>query len=445
MKKLLVLSLSVFSFSVLSFSQTYTISTFAGTGSLGFSGDGTAATSAKLFYPYSTTVDAAGNVYIADIDNERIRMVNTSGIISTFAGNGTQGFSGDGGAATSAEINQPTEVYADAAGNIYISGDSRIRIVNTSGIISTFAGNGISGFSGDGGQATVAEFNTVGGVTQDPSGNFYIADGNNHRIRMVNTSGIISTFAGNGTPGYNGDGAPATSKELNYPVSVSADAAGNVYIGDYFNDRVRMVNTSGVISTYAGNGTPGFSGDGGAASSAELNWPDGIFVDGSGNLFISDEVNVRIRMVNTSGIISTIAGNGIQGFSGDGGPATAAEMDNIMGVSLDIYGNAYIPDYTNDRIRMLTNVTTGINKLAVDNGQLTVYPNPSNGIFTLEGITQGSTVQLYDVTGKLIETKINLESNFMQFNMSNFADGMFLLRIVSKEGATLALKKVVKN
>lgn len=445
MKKILTLTFLVVNFSILSFSQTYTISTFAGIGSLGFYGDGGTATSAELFYPYSTTVDAAGNVYIADIDNERIRMVNTGGIISTFAGNGTQGFSGDGGAATAAEINQPTEVYADAAGNIYISGNSRIRIVNTSGIISTFAGNGATGFYGDGGHATAAEFNTVGGVTQDPAGNIYIADGNNNRIRMVNTSGIISTFAGSGTPGYNGDGGPATAYELNYPVSVSADAAGNVYIGDYFNNRVRKVNTSGVISTFAGNGTAGFSGDGGTATSAELNWPDGIFMDASGNLFISDEVNVRIRMVNTSGIISTIAGNGVQGFYGDGGPATAAEMDNIMGVSLDSYGNAYIPDYTNDRIRKLTNVTTGINNLAVDNGQWTVYPNPSNGIFTLEGITQGSTVQLYDITGKLVETCINRESTHMRFDLSNCADGMYLLRIFSKEGTLLTQKKVLKN
>lgn len=445
MKKLLVLSFLVFNFSVLSFSQAYTISTFAGTGSLGFSGDGSAATSAKLFYPYSTSVDAAGNVYIADIDNERIRMVNPGGIISTIAGNGTQGFSGDGGAATSAEINQPTEVYADAAGNIYISGDGRIRIVNTGGVISTFAGNGASGFSGDGGPATAAEFNTVGGVTQDPSGNFYIADGNNHRIRMVNTSGIISSFAGNGTPGYNGDGGPATAKELNYPVSVSTDASGNVYIGDYFNNRVRMVNTSGVISTYAGNGTGGFSGDGGAAASAELDWPDGIFMDNSGNLFISDEMNVRIRMVNSSGIISTIAGNGVQGFSGDGGPATAAEMDNIMGISLDSYGNAYIPDYTNDRIRKLTDVTTGTNNLAIGNGQITVYPNPSNGVYIIEGLIPGSMVQLYDISGKLLETKINAEAKLMQFDLSNFADGMYLLRIISKEGKVLDQKKVLKN
>ncbi len=445
MKKLLLLTFLAFNFSVLSFAQGYTISTFAGTGSLGFNGDGIAATSAKLFYPYSTAADAAGNIYIADIDNERIRMVNPAGIISTFAGNGTQGFSGDGFAATAAEINQPTEVYADAAGNIYISGDARIRIVNTSGVISTFAGNGVTGFSGDGGQATAAEFNTVGGVTQDPSGNIYIADGNNHRIRMVNTSGIISTFAGTGTAGYNGDGAPATARELNYPVSVSADASGNIYIGDYFNNRVRMVNTSGVISTYAGNGTAGFYGDGGPASSAELDWPDGIFVDGSGNLFISDEVNDRIRMVNTGGTISSIAGNGVHGFYGDGGPATAAEMDNIMGVSVDSYGNIYIPDYTNDRIRKLTNVTTGVNNLAIDNGQFAVYPNPSNGIFMLDGIAAGSTVQLYDITGKLVETNINGEATLMQINISNFADGMYLVRIVSKDGKIMGQQKVLKN
>jgi len=329
------------------------IATYAGNGTAGYSGDGGAATSAELHAP-GGLIYFSGNLYISDLDNNRIRMVNASGTISTFAGNGTAGYSGDGDAATSAEINTPKGLAVDASGNIYIADEAnnRIRKVNTSGIISTVAGNGTAGYSGDGGAATSAEINSPYGVAIDASGNLYIADEANNRIRMVNTSGTISTIAGNGTAGFSGDGGAATSAELKHPINVSVDAAGNIYIVDYGNSRIRMLNTSGTISTIVGNGTAGFSGDGGAATSAEIDMTTGIAkMDGSGNLYIADDGNNRIRMVNASGVINTVAGNGTASYSGDGGLATSAEFNSPNHIEFDNVGNYYIADGANNRIR----------------------------------------------------------------------------------------------
>jgi len=276
-------------------------------------------------------------------------------IISTIAGNGTQNYSGDGGAATAAELNFPTATAVDAGGNVYIADfdNNRIRAVNIfSGKISTFAGTGSSGFSGDGGPATSAELYLPIGVTVDSYGNLYIADFFNNRVRkVIRSTGKIITIAGNGTSGYSGDGGPATSAELNSPTGVTVDNLGNVYIADFYENRVRKVNAAGIISTFAGNGTAGFSGDGGPATSAELNSPSVVALDGSGNVYIADTHNNRIRIVNSAGTINTFAGNGTAGFSGDGGLATAAEMINPTGVAVDILGNVYIADLDNNRIR----------------------------------------------------------------------------------------------
>ncbi len=277
-----------------------TISTVAGSGSAGFSGDGGAATAASLLAPIDVAFDASGNLYIADLQNQRIRKVNTSGIISTVAGNGDYGFNGDGGAATSASLNYPGGVAVDVSGNLYIAdgANNRIRKVNTSGIISTVAGTGVGGFGGDGGAATGAGLNSPGGVAVDASGNVYIADVSNHRIRKVNTSGIISTVAGTGSFGFSGDGGAATSAGLNQPSDVAVDGSGNLYIADIGNQRIRKVSITGIISTVAGNGDYGFSGDGGAATAADLYYPRSLAVDASGNLYIADVGNSRIRKVN---------------------------------------------------------------------------------------------------------------------------------------------------
>jgi sugar lactone lactonase YvrE len=330
------------------------ITTIAGNGVAGFGGDGMAATNAQLNQPSGVAVDVAGNVYIADLTNQRIRKVNASGIISTIAGNGVSGFAGDGGAAIGATLHQPTGIAVDAIGNVFIADqlNARIRKINTSGFISTVAGDGTLGYSGDGGSATACEFYQPTGVTVDASGNLFIADLINNRIRKVNTAGIISTVAGNGAAGFTGDGGLATAAQIHFAFGLTTDASGNLYIADGNNNRIRKINASGIISTIAGNGIAS-SGDGGPASSAQLLWPQDVAIDAAGNVYVSEYTNNRIRKINTAGIISTIAGNGIQGFSGDGGPATGASLNWPIGLAIDPIGNLYFADASNSRIRKI--------------------------------------------------------------------------------------------
>ncbi len=324
--------------------------------SIGYSGDGGLANSAGLVEPFAVAVDSAGNVYIAEPTDGRIREVSTikSKIdINTIVGNGTLGFSGDGSAATSAELNRPTGVAVDGSGNIYIADslNNRIRVVKSGGSISTFAGNGGYSYSGDGGPATSAQMNSPHGVAADSAGNYYIADSGNNVVRKVSAGGTITTLAGNGTAGFGGDGSAATSAQLSGPQGVAVDGAGNVYIADTGNSRVREVS-GGTITTVAGNGTPGFGGDGGAATSAKLYSPVGLAFDAKGNLYIADTNNSAIRKV-ANGTMSTVAGNGLQGYSGDGGPALFAQLNDPQGVAVDAAGNLYITDTLNYVIRMV--------------------------------------------------------------------------------------------
>jgi sugar lactone lactonase YvrE len=286
------------------------ITTVAGTGAYGFSGDGGAATSAQLAYPFGVAVDGLGSLYIADGFNHRIRKVDSAGVITTVAGTGVLGFSGDGGAATSAQLNYPFDVALDGLGTLYIADTKNhcIRRVDTAGVITTVAGTGVLGFSGDGGAATSAQLHSPYSVAVDGLGNLFIADGDNERIRRVDTAGVITTVAGTGTPGFTGDGGAATNAELDSPLGVTVDGLGRVYIGDRDNHVVRRIDAAGVITTVAGTGTPGFTGDGGAATSAQLDKPFGVAVDGSGRLYIADQLNLRVRRVDTAGVISTPAG-----------------------------------------------------------------------------------------------------------------------------------------
>jgi sugar lactone lactonase YvrE len=336
------------------------INTVAGNGTEGEWGDGGQATNAE-FYTGSVAADAWGNFFIADSANNRIRKVNSNGIIATVAGNGTNGYSGDGGPATNAELFNPTGAAVDALGNLYIADKANncIRMVATNGVISTVAGDGLSGYSGDGLAAVNAKLSDPMAVAVDALGNLYIADQLNNCIREVGTNGIISTLAGNGTQGFSGDGGAATNATLSSPDGVAVDRLGNVFIADSGNKRVREVSITGAIITVAGSGNAGYFGDGGPATNAFLESPAGVAIDGLGNLFIADGTE-HDREVGVNGIISTVAGNAGFGFSGDGGPPTNAMLRQVYGVALDGSGNLLIADSGNNRIRKATAFAAGL-------------------------------------------------------------------------------------
>jgi sugar lactone lactonase YvrE len=354
------------------------ISTVAGNGAEGFSGDGGAATLASLDYPAGVALDAEGDIYIADTSNLRVRRVDSSGVITTVAGNGLIGFSGDGGLASQASFVAPYTVAVSPKGNVYVGDyyDDRVRAVDRRGIIVTAVGNGLEGFSGDGGRALFATLNYSRGIAFDREGNLYIADTFNHRVRKVDLRGLITTVAGTGLAGFSGDGGPATDAKLYYPRSVALDPEGNLYVADTFNHRMRRVGRRGIITTVAGTGLAGFSGDGGPASQSNLNFPSGATVDSEGAIFIADTLNDRVRKVDRSGVITTVAGNGVEGFSGDGGPAILASLNGPRGLALDADGNLYFADSGNHRVRKVDQ--RGIITTVAGNGAV-VDPPAGNG------------------------------------------------------------------
>jgi uncharacterized protein (TIGR03437 family) len=365
------------------------ITTVAGNGTAGYNGDSIPATSSELNNPYGVAVDAAGNLYIADSGNNRIRMVS-GGVITTVAGSGTQGFSGDNGPAASADLNDPLGVVMDTAGNLYIgdTGNGRVRKV-AGGVITTVAGGGI--LLGNDTPALGAQFNYPSGVATDSAGSLYVADSNNNLIRKI-TNGVITTVAGNGTLGYSGDNGPATSAQLNHPIAVAADSAGNLYVSDTNNQRIRKVS-GGIITTVAGNGSScciccigstGTIGDNGPATGASFYGPNGVAVDAAGNLYIADSGNFRIRKVS-GGVITTVAGDGGPGFGGDNGPATSADLNYPQGVALDATGNLFIVD--TEVVRRVSNgiittvagsPTNGLGCLPVLGSSLSLFSGPSS-------------------------------------------------------------------
>ncbi|MBZ5585321.1 MAG: hypothetical protein LAQ30_24590, partial [Acidobacteriia bacterium] len=336
----------------------YIISTLAGSlNNAGPSGDGGAATDAQLNFPTGVAVDGSFSVYIADNKNNRIRQVQAgSGTITTLAGNGNAALFGDGGSAATASLFFPSGVAVASNGDYYIAdwGNNSVRKVSKT-TISTYAGSPSAqpGFSGDNGQATSALLSNPAAVALDSQGNLYIADWGNNRIRKVDTSGKITTVAGADNTGL-GDGGKATSARLNGPRAVAVDLAGNLYIADTGQNRIRKVDTTGIITTLAGTGTNGFSGDGGPAVGATLGNPRGVAVDAIGNVFIADYFNNRIRRVAPNGTISTIAGTAHPDIIGDGGPATSAGFSQPMGLAVDGGGAIYIADFQHQVVRKLT-------------------------------------------------------------------------------------------
>jgi sugar lactone lactonase YvrE len=331
------------------------IRTVAGSNTRGFSGDGGSATSAAFDQPRAAAVGPDGSVYIADTFNHRIRRVDPGGTVTTLAGTGQAAYSGDGGPASAATLHWPHGVAIDPGGSGLFIADSanhRIRRVDlASGIITTVAGGGTAGWGGDGGPAVAALLEDPKAVWVASSGDIYIADSGNERIRRVDRSGTISTIAGTGVAGFAGDDGPAVAAQFDGPRSLAGDGAGNLYVADDNNHRLRRIDPSGVVTTVAGTGTAAFAGDGGPARSAQLNHPRGVAVDGRGNVFVADSMNHRIRMIDPAGVISTVAGCGRQGFGGDGGPATGARLFEPRGVAVSTAGHLFVADTYNDRIR----------------------------------------------------------------------------------------------
>jgi hypothetical protein len=357
MKKILSFVFIVLALSFNSHAQNI-LTTVVGTGVLGYTGDGGPATAASMGGAYYVHCARNGNYYF--VYEDELRMVDPAGIIHSVAGlDFTIGYTGDGGPASAALVNFPYCVTSDTAGNLYIGDDGNhvIRKINTAGIITTIAGDGVMAYGGDGGPATMASLKDCTGMVTDKHGNLYFADQGSHRIRKIDAAGIITTVAGNGIAGFSGEGGPATAAQLKYPFDVDIDTFGNLYIVDNGNSRIRKVDASGMIMTVAGSTTGGYSGDGGPATLAKL-MPVGITVDKAGNLFIADNTNNRVRMVNTVGIITTIAGTGAAGFSDDCNNPLLGQLKWVRKVALDSSGNIYIADAGNFRIRKISrNVT----------------------------------------------------------------------------------------
>ena len=377
------------------------ITTVAGNGTAGYTGDGGPATATELRLPSDIVVDGSGNLYIADSYNSRVRKVSSAGIISTVAGNGTSGYSGDGGPATSAMLHTPRGLALDADGNLYIAdiGDFRIRAVSPDGIISTVAGNGLSGYSGDGGPATAAQVSTVREVAFDAAGNMYISDWDNNRIRKKTPDGIIHT-----------------AFEISGPEGLAVDVGGNLYVANFYG-RIFKITPDSIVTIFAGTGVTSYSGDGGPATAATMS-PSYIAFDAAGNLHIADVNHQRIRKITPDGIINTVAGNGTIGGSGDGGPATAAELSQPLGVAFDASGNMYIADFTGHRIRKVIN-TTSVSNIYEGSNAFTVYPNPATDLITITSQQPIQSIILRDPIGRKV-----LEGTYNDYNVQVSLTGL---------------------
>jgi trimeric autotransporter adhesin len=431
MKSSLLFILAFFTFQCLAQAQIITTVAGGGTGGLG---DGGQATAAELYAPTGVAVDVVGNLYITDRENNRIRKINTSGIITTIAGTGVAGYTGDGGPATLATLNKPYGIILDAAGNILFSevNNSCIRKISTDGIISTVAGTGVGGYNGDGIPATAAQLSGAGGIAIDISGNIYISDLDNHRIRKVTPSGEIVTIAGTGIAGYSGNNGPATAAQLNEPQGVALDGVGNIYFTDFGNNRIRKIDLSGTISTIAG-GSSGYSGDGGPATAAKLRNPIGICVSATSDIYFTEAWNHCVREINTSGIINTIAGTGAGGFAGDGFAATTAKLQSPTGVTIDAYGNLYIADWGNNRIRTLK-VPTMVPEVGKAKARLLLYPNPSDGNFSVSVSTdriEEVEIVVIDVLGKIVLRESGKSNSTIPVSVAQGAGTYFVHAVTS--------------
>ncbi len=432
------------------FASAQVITTAAGNGSATYSGDGTQATAAGIGFTGFIRFDREGNYYFSALNNT-IRKVTTTNTIYTIAGNGTVGFSGDGGPATAAQLNITGGggVAFDSDNNLYIAdhANNRIRKVNRlTGTISTYAGTGVAGYSGDGGPSSLAQLNGPICIAFDSENNLYVTDGFNYRIRKINNLGIISTIAGTGIMGFSGYGGPAISADIYVAGGIIVGNHSDLFQADGI--RVRKIDLStGIISTIAGNGVYGYSGDGSLATNAQFLSTMDIALDRSDNLYVSDRNNHRIRMVNAVGVISTVTGNGIGGFFGDMGLATSAQIFSPRGVAIDICDNLYFSDNGNNRIRKVTFNPPPCEYLSVNeqsNKQVVaLYPNPAKEEINIEGAQPHTTYRLCNAVGNVVQHG-GLKQNSNTITINHLPPGLYLLVLTDGEGVR-TVHKIVKE
>jgi trimeric autotransporter adhesin len=413
------------------------ITTFAG-GGLTAGTSNVPATAVKLSDPCGGAFDKYGNYYFCEaIGGHRARKVDPSGIITTIAGTGVGGFSGDGGLATAAQLNGPFDVYVDQSDNIFISDGQNFRIRKIdaiTGIISTVAGNGIGGYSGDGLPATSASISNAPGIFVDKHGSLFIADFGNARVRKVNSAGIISTFAGNGViSGYSGDGSMADTSRIGGIGDVYVDDSDNVYLSANSNSRIFKVNAAGIISTISGNASGYlYNGDNIPATSANID-PTRIDVDRYGNVYIGEYHNYRVRQVDKYGNIYTLAGVGTAGFSGDGGAATTAQLFYPTGVTLDTCENLYIAEANNNRIRKVTYSKCHYLKLNEPDGKIDfnirIFPNPTGNELTITAPEKISSVAITNIIGQTIVMETYNNKERVMVDVGHLPVGVYVVRV----------------
>lgn len=427
------------------------IYTIAGNGVTGYTDAGGNPKQAEFNHPWGLAFDRQGDLYIADHVNAAIRKINTAGVISTFAGTTVYGYCGDDSAACEAKMERPGGVVANGVGDVFVAdGDNnRVRQI-TNGVITTLAGTGAAGYTGDGSNARHATMRNPKGIAVDAFGNMYIADSGNNVIRKIDISGIISTFAGTGERGYTGDGGPASAATFSGPIGVTVDASGNIWVADALNNAVRKIDGySHIITTFAGMGIGGYNGDGNPATATMLSRPNSIAVDKAGNVYISDEGNNIVRMVNRQGYVTTVAGNGTAGYSGDGGIATQAELYRPMGLAIDSNGNLYVGDFINNVVRMVTipPARTAVAKVSsINEAALTIYPDPADGYVNVAAAAvthDNMEVYVCNMLGQVVNHCV-LTDGKAEIDVSLLPRGCYIVNCLSN-GERIASERFAKD
>jgi len=426
------------------------ITTISGNGIALNTGNGGLAINAPLLAPISNAFDKDGNMYVACNGGNVVRKISAAGIITIVAGDSTgfPGFSGDGGLAVHAKLNGPCAIAVDTIGNFYFCelGNNRVRKVSVAtGIITTIAGDSIAGYSGDSGLAVHAKLNAPEGICIDIHGNIYVCDYWNARIRKIDTSGIITTIAGKNGFGYSGDGGLADTSAIYYPSSICSDKFGNLYFVEDADGKVRKIDTMGILHTIAGNGIAGYSGNGGLATIASID-PLEVTCDKFGDIYISEHGS-RVRIIDTSDIINLIAGTGISGFSGDGGLADTAELYVPAGAAVDTCGNLYICDWGNHRIRKVVfNAACWPESTqnVVTSNSINIYPNPTNGELNIISESKIGNVIIHNLLGQIIFRQ-DYNTEKLQINVSTLHTGIYFLQLTKPSTGEIITRKFVKE